>query len=489
MELIFLKYKKLFADNWLLVLLAVQPILDAVAFWFQNSVATVSGYLRLAVLIILPVAVLIKTDNKKRLIYPCGVIGLFCALHILNGFRLGYQNIFSDVQYILRVIQMPVLAVSFMCCIKDEGMKEQAIRGLKASAVLFVAMFIIAVVTGTYTPTYTNNVGYSGWVIDGNRCANSIILVTLSTFVMYFAYISKSRLETVCLVFLVCALLILNGTKACYIAELGLLAAYGVYTVLEVIVNKIRPRWDVLAVCIVLLATSVLIYPYTPRAIEDRLEGAGTAEIEIRFRKELADAGYDIDTMSVEEKLADEYLLGKFTTYYHIMLDGGIPELLNDYDAERVLRSYDMTADARTLIDTRIMKRTYAKFIFEDSDTITKFVGFEFYNIGYNADGLDLENDYPAILYYYGYIGIALLIGFILYFLFLVGKAMLEDFKGSLTPLNYTLIVCLALQLALAQLSGALLRRPNVSVYLSVVLALIYFQTACKNLKGEAKHD
>ena len=39
------------------------------------------------------------------------------------------------------------------------------------------------------------------------------------------------------------------------------------------------------------------------------------------------------------------------------------------------------------------------------------------------------------------------------------------------------LLLCLMLQLGLAQFSGALLRRPNVSIYLSLVLGLIYYQT------------
>ena len=42
------------------------------------------------------------------------------------------------------------------------------------------------------------------------------------------------------------------------------------------------------------------------------------------------------------------------------------------------------------------------------------------------------------------------------------------------------LALVLALQAGLAQFSGALVRRPNVSVYFALVLALIWYQTGRK---------
>ena len=42
------------------------------------------------------------------------------------------------------------------------------------------------------------------------------------------------------------------------------------------------------------------------------------------------------------------------------------------------------------------------------------------------------------------------------------------------------LALVLALQAGLAQFSGALVRRPNVSIYFALVLALIWYQTRKK---------
>ena len=129
------------------------------------------------------------------------------------------------------------------------------------------------------------------------------------------------------------------------------------------------------------------------------------------------------------------------------------------------------------------MERSYSAMIFEDSDLLTKLVGFEVSNVGFEGT-YDMENDWPAIFYYYGYLGFALYIGFLLVFLLRVLKKLLRDFKGSFTADNFTLLLTLALQFGLAQFSGAILRRPNVSVYMALILGLIWFQTREKEARA-----
>ena len=89
----------------------------------------------------------------------------------------------------------------------------------------------------------------------------------------------------------------------------------------------------------------------------------------------------------------------------------------------------------------------------------------------------DMENDWPAVFYYYGYVGFALYVGFVLAFLLRILSRLREDFKACFTVENFTLAITLGLQLDLAQFSGALVRRPNVSIYFALILALIWHQT------------
>ena len=67
-------------NNWLCFLIAAQPVLDVIAYWNQNSVATVAGYIRLAIMLALPLHLLFTLKKKKGFVLSMLSIGLFCAL-------------------------------------------------------------------------------------------------------------------------------------------------------------------------------------------------------------------------------------------------------------------------------------------------------------------------------------------------------------------------------------------------------------------------
>ena len=157
--------------------------------------------------------------------------------------------------------------------------------------------------------------------------------------------------------------------------------------------------------------------------------------------------------------------------YYTPLLN---EDLVNRFGAERVLREYGYLPSSRDLSDVRRLKRMYSKMVWEESDQLTKFVGFEYSSI----HGYDLENDYPALFYYYGYIGFGLYVIFILYFVYLIFKTTCINFKSVFTSFNFAILLTFALQLVAAEFSGDILRRPNVSIYLSIIIALLYYQ--CK---------
>ena len=132
---------------------------------------------------------------------------------------------------------------------------------------------------------------------------------------------------------------------------------------------------------------------------------------------------------------------------------------------------------------TPLSKKSQSLLWQQECDWLTHLVGFEVSQIGFDGTH-DLENDWPALFFYYGYVGFALYVGFVLFFLFRIARRLREDFKGSLTAENFTLALVLALQLGLAQFSGALVRRPNVSIYLALILALIWYQTRGKEAEA-----
>ncbi len=469
-----------FKRNWLTLLIAAQPLLDTLAFFNQDAVATVAGYLRLVILLALPLAVLVTRRATKGFWAGLGVMGFFSLLHVLNGFRVGYISPYFDLAYLVKVLQMPVMAVCFFCLVRDEQTKRQAFRGLWIAAGLLGAILLTAYFTHTGNSTYGEGLGFSGWVIDDNRNAHSIILVTLSVFALCLAVKNARRFWAILIPPAVTAAFLTNGTKGCFYSLFAIMGGFLLFLLLEAIVQHKRlvRRMTLLLAAMMLL--SAALYPYTPRAKVSAAQSAAGSGGEIEAA--LLQKNIDVKSMSPEERFRDVQVREVFEYYYLRYMVGTIPDLFERFGMERVLRWFDMSTDAARLIDTRQIKLCYAGLLWQECDAQTRLVGFEVSQLGF--DGIrDLENDWPAIFYYYGYAGFTLYAGLVLYVLFRLLRKLLLDFRGSLTPENFALALSLGLLLGLAQFSGAVLRRPNVSVYLALVLALVWYETG-RTAKG-----
>ena len=107
-------------SHWLTLLIAAQPLLDALAFWTASERATVAGYIRLGILAVFPLWLLLRGKERKPLLLALAVMALYSLLHVLNGFRVGYLSPLYDIQYLVKVLQAPVLAVCFTLLIRDD---------------------------------------------------------------------------------------------------------------------------------------------------------------------------------------------------------------------------------------------------------------------------------------------------------------------------------------------------------------------------------
>lgn len=471
--------RNLFADNWLFLFVVMQPLLDVLAFWTRSSDGTAAGYIRLLFMVILPVHLLITSRDRKKLLLSYALIGLLAALHVGNLFRVGYINVFSDVKNMAKIFYMPVMAVSMCAYVGDEKMKAQLVRGFLANCFILGAVIVISYVTGTYNPTYGYGLGTSAWVTDQNRCTHSVILSALSMFAMYFGLSAKNKLWHYIVPAAVLVACITNGTSSCYLTCLACFAGFAFFMVFRQLVKKEKtPKAMKLLVTYLLLlfAVSVVIYPVTPRAKITAIERAAAEKRQGGLEAELLALGYDVRNMSAEEKMNTPVVREKMAEFYTKTIYGGAPGLIETFDVYRIMEAFGMTTDASKISDVRRMKRVNAHLIWEDSDTATKLFGFEFAKVDWPGDPLDLENDWHAIFYYYGAAGFAVYVAYMLSFLWRVIKRLIRDFKGSLTLFNFTLILAFLILAGLAHFSGALLKRPNASVYMALIMALLSFQ-------------
>ena len=467
-------------NHWLMAIIIIQPVLDILAYWTKSPDGTTAGFLRLLIMLLLPVYLVFTLKDarqRKNLVISMLAIALVFTLHILNCLRVGYVNMSFDISYAAKTAQMPILAVCFMHSIRNEQTKNQAYWGLFFAAAITAASIGLAVITGTDNCTYGEGLGISGWVIDDNRCANSVILVTLAAFSVFCAVRSDKPFVNIAVPALVALVLISNGTKACYYSIFVIFVGFAVFQLMEKRIKGGKLNRIAAVTLVVLAVISAAVYPITPRCKVSKAQAASAAGTQNEIDIILEGLGYDLSTMTNEEKLADPVVREVFYNYYYKIIWHLMPDMFDRFTVDEILLKYNMTTDAATLIKTRLMKSTYAALMWDDCDTLTKLFGFDVSDIWENGR-CDLENDWPAIFYYYGYVGFAAYAAFILFFFFLILRRVSGDFKAAFTADNFILLMTLLLLVGLAQFSGSVLRRPNVSVYLAVVLGLIYYQTA-----------
>ena len=473
---------------WLALLFSVQPCLDVLAFWTKNDSATPAGYIRLVLLILVPVLVFFLTNRKKKFVLFLLSIGVFCMLHFYNAWRHGYISLVTDMRYLASVVQMPVFAVCFLLLIKEEKIKEDALRGVWIGALLTIIFLILARITNTGNVTYGEGLGYSGWVIDENRNANSTNLVIYACFCVFLALRSKRRLLIILVPVVVDLVFLSNGTKGCYFSIFGIFVSFAAFFAMDRVCLKHKLHTGAVLVLIILSILSAVIYPWTPRYKVTQAQQATALGTQGEIEATLLEKGIDISDMSPEERFDNPIVKEVFVHYYWKYL-GVKPDLIDRFTMDRVLLQYRMSTNVAKLIDARVMERNYADMVFQDSDWKTKLVGFEVSQMGPNGyDGsYDMENDWHAIFYYYGYIGFALYIGFLLFFLYRVVRKLFSGFRSCMNLEYFAYLLTLILIVGLAHFSGATLRRPNVSIWLSLVLALLYYVTEVH--ADEAKCD
>lgn len=467
---------------WLTLLFVIQPLLDALAFWTRNDTATPAGYIRLVILILLPAWVFIHTDRKKYFFLFLLVVGIFCSLHIANCFRCGYISPATDLRYLASVIQMPVYTACLILTITDDDNRNAAVSGVLIGAAILALFYLLSWLTQTGNVTYGEGLGFSGWVIDENRNANSTLFVVYGCFSMLLALRSERSALLILIPVLIDFMFLSNGTKSCYFSIFAVFLSYSAYLLFERYVRQKNFKTVAFSVLIILSCFSALIYPLTPRYKVTQAQQQTARGTQGEIEATLLEQGIDISDMDFQERFTNPAVKEVFEHYYWKYL-GVKPDLIDRFGMDRVLMQYHMSTDVGKLIDARVMERNYADLIFQDSDLLTKIVGFEVSQMGPSGyDGVyDLENDWHAIFYYYGYLGLFLYVGFILYFLFSICRSSVLRFREYCTIDHFTWVLTLTLLIGLAHFSGAVLRRPNVSIFLSLVLALCHYSTGGKH--------
>lgn len=439
------KILSILKSNLLAIILVLQPFMDILAYVQRDSAVSIAGYFRLGVTVLIPMYVVFFTKERKRFIAGMSVIVLFCVMHILNCFRVGYINVFIDVKYMLLVAHAIVLLFSFIFLYEKKEILRQTMAALKIMIAVVAVSYYLSyfLKSGIYTYIHSE-IGWTGW--NNTPSVFSVILSSLFPFAVYFC-ISTEKKWPVFLLLPISFMYVMNGTKAAYLTLIGTMLCCVIFIIVEYFIQR-KEKFPIF-ICIalsVILVASIAYYNYSPRLDIDTLNNQNLEKTE----ENLTDKTF--------EEALDEKMIERF----------GLDRYLSAYKGENT---------AENLANNRLKKIIFGSLVWEETDTLTKFVGFEQTKMYLDGEVYDLESDPQAIFFYYGYIGAALYGLLLLYFLVRLMKQLITSFKQSFNLFNFVLFINYGLLMVSTVYTGHLLRRPNSAIYLTIVLLLIYCRT------------
>lgn len=477
-------------------LLIMQPLLDIVSYWanewYFTSVTTAVRFLMFAAVMLYG---FIVSDRKGIYVVTGAAVVLYWALHMIACFKSanGYISPVADASNFLRIIHLPLFTLAFITFFKKDSSVPRYVRlAFAVNLAIMIHSTILSYMTGTQIYMYGYmEVGLMGWSAVHN--AQSAILAIVVPLTMLYAYKKQNKpgFYLTALAAFVC--LFFSGTRVDFYS-IPIVA--GAFIVGLLFTKEKNPFYYVILLLMIL--ASLLCYK-TSIAYDVR----GNHEVSMEYRQDEVqqiiddaqnenDSKIDLGTNISPEIYASLDPLTKKNI--HLIYDRYLDGMVNRYGFDRVIYKYNYSLVVSNLLDIRQQKRFFSELAWEDSNLLTKCFGFEYSIVVENFETedkrtgemipvqqiYDLENDFPAVYYFGGYVGFALYMLFLLYFAALMAVAVITRFKKMVNIETIAVGLTFVLSMGIAYYAGYVLRRPNTSVYLSAILAYGYYLTVVK---------
>ncbi len=462
----------------------LQPLMDVLSFW-QAELGmsnTLTLALRFGVLAVVAMLGFFLSRQKKIYIISGVICAALWAGHCMACMQKGYLSPVSDLINYVRVVQMPLFAVCFITFMKRndkcfEGIK----RGFVLNFAIISVVLALSVATDTCRPTYDlSHLGRMGWFSTSN--AQSAILSMLTPVVVWMAYETKRPWLTWAVTALAYVQLYYIGTRLAFVAmaatTLGLTFTFLVTRHIE------WKRVAALFVCLIIAAGCVKYGPmYKNRNYYSAYAATQQGYISVEMEELLPDNPEDLPfdelfaTMTNAEK---RYVLAPIYAFYS-------NDLCRRFTVNTVIEAYNYSYHVTDLTHARRHKITYCKLLQQEHPAISRVFGMELQRMIWKDENYDVENDFHGVYFLFGAAGLGLMIAFLAYFVFLILWALKKDARKYFTPTAGAFGISLCIAIGNAYLTAGVLRRPNSSFYLSVLLAVIFYLVCLK--KYQSRED
>ncbi|MBE6586945.1 MAG: hypothetical protein E7647_00860 [Ruminococcaceae bacterium] len=473
----------------LFALLIIQPLLDIISYWANEwSFTALTTLVRFGMFAFVMVYCYIISDKKKVYVIGSAVMLLYWIFHMIACFRAegGYVSIVGDISNFFRTVHLPYFTFAFITVFrKSDKVPEYVQKAFCINMIIMMHALVISYMTGTQIYTYGDK-GLMSWASVHN--SQSAILAFIVPLMLLYAYNKKNKImyyviATVCLINL-----FFVGTKVDYFSIF--IIAIGMMVLLLIEKEKDLFYYVTLFLIAILCA---LCYNQSI-AFDVKITHEVAMDVKQDYVEEVVeqDPGEAPLPDHISWEIFDS-LSPKERFDIRKVYDLYLGPMVQRYGFERVFERYNFSLVVKELTAARQMKVHFAEMAFEDANTMTKLFGYEYKTLVYdytrvNSEGktvttqhnYDLENDFPSVFYYSGYVGFAIYMLFIAYFVGLIIVAVITKFKKCVNLENGLLAITFALALGCSQFSGNVLRRPNASIYMSVILAYIYYVTVVR---------
>ena len=484
--------------KFLMILLILQPLMDILSFWTDRlgMSNTITLLLRFAVFAVVCVLGFVTSSRKKVYGIAIAACAFLLVGHCISCFIVGYQSIVYDLTNFVRVVQMPLFVLCFISFLRANEKCYRAFEtGLMLDFWIITASVVVSVLTHTSSATYqSTNVGILGWYSFGN--AQSAIMSILAPIVILLCYRRKNFLLFTVTSVAALAQLYLMGTRLAFFSIA--VAALGVPIVL-VLTGKARTSkryiadliitglWDMKEITekvaqefpekkFIIFDTDV---DYTLGYLSNVYSMSYKQNDAERMIKRAEGSKDGTSTVTPEERY---HALCTIYNFYS-------PNMCQRFGTARVMSAYGYSDQVTDITATRHRKIVFCEMLLDEQPFTSRLFGMELGRMAFDGEIYDVENDFHGICFLYGWVGLAMMVAFIGYFLYLIVKCLIKDFRKYFTVEAGAFGIGLCLCLVYAYFTAGVLRRPNASIYMSVLLAVVYYLTQMRSEQPDALPD
>ena len=455
------------------LLCLLQPCMDVLSFWLERAGISnaITLALRLGILFFMVFLGFLLTDRRKYYYMTAALLLAFTLCHVAACISAGYVSPLEDLTNLVRIYQLPLTALAFITYLRREPRCLEAMkRGFFWCLMVILAVELLSIATGTNPYTYPNKaLGILGWFYFAN--AQSAILSMLVPVAIVFVLEKKDFHPLFALAICLAGFGVLYffATRLSYAALLGT----GIALTLSLLILRKTKGYPACRAAFVLLLCTVL--------------AAGCYRLSPMYRNtqmvadNLALKQEDIDTMVASDTAAaaeagmteEERQLASLRSAYEKYLPGPTQR----FGLARTAELYRYSTDAGVIADVRLERLNFCRMLLEDSPRSAVFFGMELGRMSQDGVTYDVENDFHGIFYLCGGVGLGLMLVFLLWFLLRIGVVLFRNFREYFTLEAVGFGIALICCLAHAYFTAGVLRRPNTTFYMALILAAVYHLT------------